>query len=541
MRVARAANPKGTTAMWVRDRIEGLWEDEDFAGWYSCDGRPAWSPAQLATVCVLQFLDNLSDRQAAEAVRCRIDYKYALGLELEDPGFHHSVLSDFHDRLAEDDRADRLLDLMLARLTEAGLVKARGRQRTDSTRVLSAGRELTRLELVTEAVRAVLEHLATAAPQILDELVTAEWSERYGRQVRMCSQPSHRSGPAHPGRHRRRRAARAGLRPVRRADPAAGRRAAPTADPALPDRRPRPVPAPHRARRPAAVPDPRPIAVRDSRPAGCAAVTPAGPATFCTSPRPATRTGSTSSPTWPPGYRRPTPRRCPASTPGSRSVGCCRGEHLVDGGYASGAALADADRNHKIALVGPIGKNSSKQAKAADGFAKENFIIDFDRREVTCPNDKVSGNWNEIPSMAPYAVVRFGKRQCGPCPEKAKCTSGEARTINFLPRRIHELQERNRDDQQDSAWRRLYASRSGAEGTIAEFANGHRARHCRYRGQAKTHVQHVLTAIAVNIERLSQQEPAASEYRPRSPTAFQQYLDAHDLPRPLWWRQGKES
>lgn len=176
--------------MWVRDRLEGLWSDEDFVGWYPRDGRPAWSPAQLATVCVLQFLDNLSDRQAAEAVRCRIDYKYALGLELEDPGFHHSVLSDFRDRLAEDDRADRLLDLMLTRLKESGLVKARGRQRTDSTRVLSAGRELTRLELVTEAVRVVLEHLATAAPQILDDLVTAEWSQRYGRQVRMCSQSS---------------------------------------------------------------------------------------------------------------------------------------------------------------------------------------------------------------------------------------------------------------------------------------------------------------------------------------------------------------
>ena len=124
--------------------------------------------------------------------------------------------------------------------------------------------------------------------------------------------------------------------------------------------------------------------------------------------------------------------------------------HLVDGGYASGAGLADADRNYKFALVGPIGKNSSQQAKAKDGFAKDNFIIDFDRREVTCPNGKVSGNWNELPAMAPYTVVRFGKRQCGPCPEKAKCTSGEARTINFLPRRIHELQERNRDDQQDS-------------------------------------------------------------------------------------------
>jgi len=111
--------------------------------------------------------------------------------------------------------------------------------------------------------------------------------------------------------------------------------------------------------------------------------------------------------------------------------------------------------------------------------------------------------------------------------------------INFLPRRLHELQERNRDDQQNSAWRKLYALRSGTEGTIAEFTGGHRARHCRYRGLAKTHVQHVLTAITVNIERLSRQEPADSDYRPRSPTTFQQYLDAHDLPCPIWWRQGK--
>ncbi|WP_328565076.1 transposase [Streptomyces coelicoflavus] len=69
----------------------------------------------MATVCVLQFLLGLSDRQAAEAVRCRIDFKYAMAMELDDPGFHHSVLADFRDRLTEDGRADRLLDLSLAR------------------------------------------------------------------------------------------------------------------------------------------------------------------------------------------------------------------------------------------------------------------------------------------------------------------------------------------------------------------------------------------------------------------------------------------
>ncbi|MGW8797737.1 transposase [Streptomyces sp. NPDC055775] len=112
---------------------------------------------------MLQFLLSLSDRQAAEAVRCRIDFNYALALALDDPGFHHSVLSDFRDRLAEGDRADRLLNLTLERLKEAGLVKARGRQRTDSTYVLSVARELTRLVLVTDAVRAVLEEVAHAA------------------------------------------------------------------------------------------------------------------------------------------------------------------------------------------------------------------------------------------------------------------------------------------------------------------------------------------------------------------------------------------
>ncbi|GAB2822682.1 hypothetical protein GCM10027073_61370 [Streptomyces chlorus] len=188
--VARASNPVGTTAMWVRDRLGGLWRDEDFASWYPRDGRPGLSPAQLATVSVLQFLYNLSDRQAAEAVRCRIDFKYALALPLDDPGFHHSVLSDFRDRLAQDGRADVLLDLALDRLREAGLVKERGRQRTDSTHVLAAVRNLTRLELVTEAMRAALEELARTAPHELADLATEDWGQRYGRPVRLDKNPT---------------------------------------------------------------------------------------------------------------------------------------------------------------------------------------------------------------------------------------------------------------------------------------------------------------------------------------------------------------
>jgi transposase len=189
-RVARASNPAGTTAMWVRDRLDGLWADEDFAGWYPRDGRPGISPAQLATVSVLQFLLDLSDRDAAEAVRCRIDFKYALGLDLDDPGFHHGVLGGFRDRLLVDGRADRLLDLALARLKEAGLVRERTAQRTGSTHVLAAVRDLTRLELVTEAVRAALEELARTAGHALEGLADDEWGRRYGRPARLGKNPT---------------------------------------------------------------------------------------------------------------------------------------------------------------------------------------------------------------------------------------------------------------------------------------------------------------------------------------------------------------
>lgn len=194
-RIAWASNPRGTPAMWVRDRLEGLFTDEDFADWYPSDGRRGLSPARLALVSVLQFAENLPDRQAAQAVRCRIDWKYALGMELTDPGFAPSVLSEFRDRMAEDDRADRLLAVMVDRLVAAGLVKRRGRQRTDSTHVLAAVRRLSRVELVAETLRAALEEVSLAAEGWLAQLITPEWVQRYGRPVRYDRLPAYLSAP----------------------------------------------------------------------------------------------------------------------------------------------------------------------------------------------------------------------------------------------------------------------------------------------------------------------------------------------------------
>ena len=182
-RVARAAFPRGTVVTRLRDEFSALYEDEDFRKLYPARGRPGLGPWRLALVTVFQFLEHLSDRQAADAVRARIDLKYALGLDLADPGFHFSVLTEFRGRLVAGEAEHLLLDRMLERFKARGLVKARGKQRTDSTHVLAVVRDLHLLELVAETLRATLDDLAAAAPDWLRDVAQPAWFERYTRRV----------------------------------------------------------------------------------------------------------------------------------------------------------------------------------------------------------------------------------------------------------------------------------------------------------------------------------------------------------------------
>jgi transposase len=163
VRVARTVFPKGCLAMRVRDTLGPVFADADFAGLFPGRGRPVVSPARLALVSVLQFAEGLTDRQAAHAVRSRLDWKYALSLELTDTGFDFSVLSEFRARLAGDDAGRGVFDAVLTAAGEAGLVKAGKRQRTDATHVLAATRDLNRLEFVVETLRTALNQVAEAA------------------------------------------------------------------------------------------------------------------------------------------------------------------------------------------------------------------------------------------------------------------------------------------------------------------------------------------------------------------------------------------
>lgn len=169
--------------MQMRDLLVSIYDDEQFADLFAGRGRPVVPSWRLALVTVLQFMEGLADRQAADAVRASIDWKYALGLELTDAGFDYSVLSEFHARLVAGSAEERLLDVLLDACARRWYLKARGKQRTDSTHVLAAVRTLHRLERVAETLRATLNALALVAPEWLSQQVEASWFARYGRRI----------------------------------------------------------------------------------------------------------------------------------------------------------------------------------------------------------------------------------------------------------------------------------------------------------------------------------------------------------------------
>lgn len=187
-RIAHAAFPKGNCYLKLRDELGVLYADEDFAALFPALGQPALPPWRLALVTAVQFLEHLTDRQAAEQVQARLDLKDLL--ELTDPGFDFSVLSEFRARLVAGQAEHLLLDKMLTRFREQGLLKRRGRQRTDSTHVLAAIRYLTRIEFVAETFRATLNAVGRIAPDWLAPRLDPRGREWYDHLTRVVPLPS---------------------------------------------------------------------------------------------------------------------------------------------------------------------------------------------------------------------------------------------------------------------------------------------------------------------------------------------------------------
>jgi len=180
-------------------------------------------------------------------------------------------------------------------------------------------------------------------------------------------------------------------------------------------------------------------------------------------------------------------------------------EHLVDGGYTSPDSIHHAAQQWNINLVGPV--RVDRRAAERPGFAKEDFHIDWQARTVTCPNGTTSPPWK--PTLGdghPRLSVLFPRKACRECPDRTCCTGNtedRGRHIFLLPQAQQEIQNHVRQQQNTEDWKRTYALRAGCEATVSETVHAHGLRNCRYRGLAKTHVQHVLTAAGANIIRLS--------------------------------------
>src|SRR3989440_7079931 len=188
-RLAHKSSPKGTAIMRLRDALGPIYQDETFAELFSRRGRPAEAPWRLALVTVFQAMENLTDRQAAQMVAMRMDWKYALSLAPDDEGFDYTVLSQFRQRLLEQGAEDLVLEPLLAECREHGWLKAGGKQRTDSTHVLAAVRSLSSLESVGEALRAALNALAEIEPEWLLEHIEDEWFDRYVHRFELARFP----------------------------------------------------------------------------------------------------------------------------------------------------------------------------------------------------------------------------------------------------------------------------------------------------------------------------------------------------------------
>ncbi|MFI2651790.1 IS1182 family transposase [Micromonospora fulviviridis] len=515
----------------VRDQLGELFADEQFGVAFGVRGRPGWSPGRLALITVFQLVENLTDRQAAEAVRDKLSWKYALGLDLADTGFDASVLSEFRARVIAHDLEERVLDLLLARLVDEGLLAAGGKQRTDATHVVAAVRDLSRLELAGESVRACLEALAAAAPDWVVQVIDVPaWSRRYGQRVHDWRLPSSQT-------------ARAELASTYGSDGFALLTAVygPSAPPWLAqlpavevlrvvllqnyvrghDEHGREV-----VKRREAV---------DGLPPGRHRLT----SPYDTHARWGT-TRSASKP-WN-GYKVHLSETCNDPSPADsadapvieppniitnvmttdatvndtvmttpihdrlQQRGLLPDEHYLDSGYPSIDLVIASTARYGITLVTPLRTNNSVQARAAAGFDSTAFTIDFDNQRAICPQGQTSTTWGPTTQRgSDVIVVRFARETCRPCPVRQQCTTDRrtGRKLSVRPREVHHAIQLARAEQHTKAWQAKYARRAGVEGTVSQAVNVTGIRQARYRGLDKTHLQNVFSAVAINLIRLT--------------------------------------
>ncbi len=513
MRVARAAYPKGSLAMRLRDEFAGLYQDEQFRSLFPSRGQPAEAPWRLAIVVVLQYVEGLTDRQAAEAVRGRIDWKYALGLELSDPGIDASVLSEFRERLVAGQAETVLLDVLLEHCKQRGWLKAGGKQRTDSTHVLARVRSLSNLECVGETLRATLDDVALVAPDWLVGQISPDWFERYSHRVENYRLPKAESQ-------------RTALAEQIGADGVHLLSALEHGD------------APLELRELESVRVLRQVWQQYYDLSKEQATWRAGPQAdeqegVLRSPYdPEARSGKKRETVWL-GYKVHLTETCDADSPETPEVphlivqvqttvanvqdvevtatiqqelaqaDLLPEDQIVDTGYVDAELLVSSQQDYGIKLVGPVLSDNSWQAKAGKGFDAAHFQIDWQANGATCPQGQQSARWTPLSDPERIEIV-FARTTCATCPCRTDCTRSQTtgRVLHMRPHAAQEALLARRKAQETPLFRQRYATRAGIEATLSQGVRGMGLRRARYDGLHKTHLQHILTAVAINLVRI---------------------------------------
>ncbi len=399
---------------------------------------------------------------------------------------------------------------MLEQFKARGWLKARGQQRTDSTHVLAATRTLNRLESIGETLRAALNEVATVAPEWLQSWVPVEWFERYGRLTDEYRLPK---GVA----ARQAYAERVG---------SDGMTLLMTLWNDSAPRQLRQLPTLEQLRQTWVHQfyiDQNQVKLRSAKD-----LPPAGKR--CDSPHdPDARYGNKRSMTWT-GYKVHLTETCEdqqvhlithvVTTPAHQSdvdqtepihaalaaKGLLPREHLVDAGYVDSSLVLTSRQRYGVELVGPMRPNASWQAKTAGGYSLDQFAINWKTKRVTCPQGKKSKSWTPTQDAwgNPVIYIKFSRTACRLCPCRALCTrcKTEPRSLTLRPQAEHQALQAVRQQQQTVAWQARYNRRAGVEGTLSQGVNAFGLRQSRYRSLAKTHLQHVLSSVAINVVRM---------------------------------------
>lgn len=510
MRVAKAAFPKGNRYLQLRDSLGSLFHNPDFQHLFSVEGRPGEDPARLALITLLQFAERLSDEQAADAVRSRIDWKYLLALPLDDAGFDASVLSEFRTRLLQGQAEHLLFETLLSQFRDYGLLRARGRQRSDSTHVLAVVRALNRLECVGTTLRHVLNSLAIVAPAWIVAQSQPEWLERYGPRVEDYRLPESK-------------AAREALATVIGADGLTLLTAIYAAD------------APNWLRTIPAVQTLRQVWIQNYtwtaqgnlRWRTNEEIPPAGQ--FISSPYdPDARYSQKRSTSWV-GYKAHLTESCDADLPHlitnvetttattaddavTPTIHAALQQrdllpvvHLMDTGFIDAELIVESERQYHLDLLGPVRGDYRRQAREGLGFAAQDFTIDWEHQQATCPAGHTSLSWSPaVDKQANQTIkIKFSMRNCQPCLHRVHCTDAKRRTITVRPQAQHQALQATRVRQTTPAFQEAYGQRAGIEGTISQSVRRCGLRRSRYVGLPKTRLQHLATASAINLLRVA--------------------------------------